>query len=175
MEPKLTFNEFYQSNKFAVNAVIGVGVFALLAYGALAVFKAIGKNREGAVAPEVSNEGLGVQPAPQQNVAATITDTKATSLANKLHRAMRDCGTDEEAISEAFAEMKNDADVTLVVQKFGVRPFLDTFYCSGEPTGVDKWVGNYDDADLATWLSAEIDCDEAGTMCSKMRSAGYDV
>ena len=180
MEAQSKFAQFYQGNRFLVNAAISIGGLAILTYATIAIVKAVrkpsnqgggfnggGTNGGGNAGTGNTGNNLGVSP--------TISNTKATSLANKLEDAMDHYGTDEQGIIEAFNEMQNDADVALVYQKFGLRPYLDTIFGGGSPVGLDSWFGNYDDLDLAAWMRAEVDCEDVGDACSKMASAGYDV
>lgn len=194
MEPRLTFNEFYQSNRFAVNAVIGLGVLSLLVVGGVALVKALrkpqsnetggggntgGNTNAGNTLPTYGTEqgqspsGTygGVTPAPETNTGqATISNTKATQLANKLFDAMEDCGTYEYMIIDVFDQLENNADVNLVVQKFGTRPYVSVAGCGGDGY---SWLGT--DGDLAYWLRQEVDCEDVGDTCEKMAAAGYVV
>jgi len=174
MEPRLSFNEFYQSNRFAVNAVIGLGVLTLLADGGVAIAKALrgpANNEEPDVAGNEDGTYGGATPAPETNTGqATISNTKASSLAEKLYDAMEECGTDEDAIIEVFDQLQNNADVNLVYQKFGLRNYGCVAGCCGNTY---SWYG--DDKDLAGWLREEAYCYHIGDACDKMEDAGYSV
>ena len=183
MEAQSKFAQLYQGNRCLVNAAISIGGLAILTYATMAIVKAVRKpsNQGGGFNGGGTNGGGNAGTGNTGNtggnfgVSPTISNTKATSLANKLEDAMDHYGTDEQAIIEAFDEMQNDADVALVYQKFGLRPYLDTIFGGGSPVGLDSWFGNYDDLDLAAWMRAEVDCEDVGDACSKMASAGYDV
>ena len=174
MEPRLSFNEFYQSNRFAVNAVIGLGVLALLAVGGVAIAKALrgpANNESPDVAGDEDGTYGGATPAEETGTGqATISNTKATSLASKLYDAMESCGTYEYMIKDVFAELQNPADVNLVVQKFGYRNYGSVMGCGGNTY---SWYGT--DGDLAYWLRQEVDCEDVGDTCAKMAEAGYIV
>lgn len=174
MEPRLSFNEFYQSNRFAVNAVVGLGVLTLLAVGGVAIVKALrgpANNENPDVAGNQDATYGGATPAEETGGGqATISNTKATSLANKLYDAMEECGTYEYMIKDVFAELKNPADVNLVVQKFGYRTYGSVVGCGGN---VWSWYGT--DGDLAYWMRQEVDCKDVGDACEKMAAAGYVV
>ncbi|MEK9700297.1 MAG: hypothetical protein VW270_31230 [Candidatus Poseidoniales archaeon] len=174
MENKLSFNEFYQSNKFAVNAVIGLGVLTLLTLGGIAVAKALrgpANNEENEEEEEQGGGYGGVIPGPETGTGqATISNTKATSLAAKLYDAMEACGTYEYMIEDVFDELETPADVNLVVQKFGVRNYGTFMGCGGNTY---SWYG--EDGDLAYWMRQEVNCEDVGDVCSKMAAAGYVV
>jgi len=174
MEPRLSFNEFYQSNRFAVNAVIGLGVLTLLAVGGVAIAKALrgpANNENPDVAGDEDGTYGGATPAEETGTGqATISNTKATSLASKLYDAMESCGTYEYMIKDVFAELQNPADVNLVVQKFGYRNYGSVMGCGGNTY---SWYGT--DGDLAYWLRQEVDCEDVGDTCEKMAEAGYIV
>lgn len=176
MEAQSKFAQFYQGNRFLVNAAISIGGLAILTYATIAIVKAVrkpinqGGGTNGGQQDDDQNDDQG-----GGNTDATISDTKATSLANKLEDAMGIYGTDEQAIIDAFNQMQNDADVALVYQKFGLRPYTDTIFGGYSPYGLDSLFGYYEDLDLAAWLRAEAYCSDIGDACSKMSSAGYDV
>lgn len=180
MEAQSKFAQFYQGNRFLVNAAISIGGLAILTYATMAIVKAVrkpsnqGGGFNGGGTNGGGNTGTG-NTGGNFGLSPTISNTKATSLANKLEDAMDHYGTDEQAIIEAFDEMQNDADVALVYQKFGLRPYINTIFGGGTPMGLDSWLGNYDDLDLAGWMRAEVDCEDVGDACSKMASAGYDI
>jgi hypothetical protein len=177
MEPRLTFNEFYQSNRFAVNAAVGLGVLTLLVVAGVAIAKALRgpannpNDDYNTTDPNQSGTYGGATPAPETNTGqATISNTKAGSLAEKLYDAMESCGTDEDAIISVFDQLQNSADVNLVYQKFGLRNYGCVTGCCGNTY---SWYGT--DRDLAGWLREEAYCHDLGDTCSKMEDAGYSV
>lgn len=50
---------------------------------------------------------------------ATFSDEQAKVYANALYTAMKGLGTDEKAVKNVFSNCKNDADVNLIILKFG--------------------------------------------------------
>ena len=95
---------------------------------------------------------------------------------------MKGANDDEKAIYDAFSVLQNNADVTMVVSAFGVRPYMSVFgIYGGEPNSVDKFMGNYDDLDLSGWLRNDTSRTDSGSgwdmesVWSKMESAGYFI
>jgi hypothetical protein len=83
---------------------------------------------------------------------ATISQGDAIIIAQNLLNAMDRWGTDEAAIIENLGRCKNKADLNLVIQTFGIKPYdgtglADTFF-SRQLAGVMK--------NLNGWLRQEL-------------------
>jgi hypothetical protein len=83
---------------------------------------------------------------------ATLSDGQATIIAQNLLNAMDRWGTDEESIVDNINKAQNAADLNLIIQKFGVKPYdgtglSDTFF-SNQLAAVMK--------NLQGWLRSEL-------------------
>jgi hypothetical protein len=114
--------------------------------------------------------------------SATLTQAQANSLAEKLWNAMKNEWDNEQAIYDAFQQMQNSADVVMVHNAFGLRPYIGVFgLYGGEPTALDRWTGNYDDLSLTEWLRNDTSRNDKsssydlGEVWSKMEAAGYYI
>lgn len=67
---------------------------------------------------------LGIEP--------TITDAQAESFSNSLVSAFGGCGTDEDAIYYVMSQLKNDADVYKLINKYGTRTYDGCLWGSGQ-------------------------------------------
>jgi hypothetical protein len=59
----------------------------------------------------------------KRGVRPTITSTQAQSFCNSLVQAFDGCGTDETAIYGVMGQMKNDADIYLLISTYGTRKY----------------------------------------------------
>lgn len=59
----------------------------------------------------------------KQGIRPTISEAQAESFSNSLVKSFNDCGTDEDAVYRVMSQLKNDADVYLLINKYGVRKY----------------------------------------------------
>lgn len=83
---------------------------------------------------------------------ASLSQGEAIIIAQNLLNAMDRFGTDEDAIIDNLGQCKNTADLNLVIQTFGIKPYdgtglADTFF-SRQLAGVMK--------NLNGWLRSEL-------------------
>lgn len=84
--------------------------------------------------------------------SATLSDSQATIIAQNLLNAMDRWGTDEESIIDNINQAQNAADLNLIIQKFGIKPY--------DGTGLaDTWASRQVAAvmkNLPGWLRSEL-------------------
>jgi hypothetical protein len=85
----------------------------------------------------------------------TISDATANSYANQLFDAMKNGGTDENAIYNVFQKIQKKDDFIKVYNTFGKKSYVG-YFTGGTPTKADSILGNYDDLDLVEWLRQEL-------------------
>jgi len=183
MEQLDKLNAFYGKNRYIVNGLLAIGGVVILYYIAKGAIRVVTRGSGFSAGEQESNENGSGQGATASTQGATITSQQAQSLATKIWNAMKWANDDEKAIYDAFSVLQNNADVTLVVSAFGIRPYIARgFGIYGvEPTAVDKFVGNYDDLDLSGWLRNDTSRTDSGSgwdlesVWSKMESAGYYI
>ena len=61
----------------------------------------------------------------RKGIKPTITAGQADSMSNALRIAFSGCGTDEQAVYNVAKQLKNDADVYLLIKTYGVREYVD--------------------------------------------------
>jgi hypothetical protein len=82
----------------------------------------------------------------------TLTSGEATIISQNLFSAMNRFGTDEKAIIENLSKAQTKADLLLITQKFGVKPYdglgLSDTFISNQVAAVMK--------NLSGWLRSEL-------------------
>jgi len=58
---------------------------------------------------------------PDMQILPTYTPSQMKTFADTIERAMKGPGTNEKVVNYAFSQMKNDIDVMLLIESFGVR------------------------------------------------------
>jgi len=58
---------------------------------------------------------------PGERTTATFSPSQMSTFADSLFSAMDGIGTDSKAVAEVFNKMKNDLDILLLIDAFGVR------------------------------------------------------
>jgi hypothetical protein len=91
-----------------------------------------------------------------QGVKPTISISQATTLAQSLVQAMNGCGTDEKKMYGVFDQLKNDADVYLLIKQFGVRYY--TPCAASNPVSYAKYLYNDKSfgGDIGTWMGYDL-------------------
>jgi hypothetical protein len=84
--------------------------------------------------------------------SATLTDGQATIIAQNLLNAMDRWGTDEQSIIDNMNQAQSAADLNLIIQKFGIKPYdgsgLADTWASKQIAAVMK--------NLPGWLRSEL-------------------
>jgi len=88
--------------------------------GVVYYFLLKGKNESGLL-PQTADSELSKLMA--QGQFPTISAAQAEILSSKIVAAVDDCGTDENAIYSAFANLNNTADLMLLAKTYGVRTY----------------------------------------------------
>jgi hypothetical protein len=100
----------------------------------------------------------------------TLSVSTIDAMANAIVAASNDCGTDEKQIYAQFDKVSNQADILLLVQKFGLRkkvrcPFSDdpreSFFSADTPP-----------MSLSAMLNSELDTTELQTLNNKLATKG---
>jgi hypothetical protein len=135
----------------AVGGVLIVGIFGYK------IYQDVKKKRDLKQAGQASDQADSeLKNLSNQGVKPTITASQATTLAQSLVQAMNGCGTDENKIYGVFEQLKNDADVYLLIKQFGVRFY--TPCASSNPISYAKYL--YDDksfgGDIGTWMGYDL-------------------
>lgn len=91
---------------------------------------------------------------------ATIDQTGAEVIAERLYDAMASIGTNEKAVFAAFDLMKNRSDFNAVYNAFGKRQYSRTWGNVGDPVSSSRY-------DLIQWLMYELNESERGELVRK--------
>jgi hypothetical protein len=132
-----------QTMQLTKNEKIVVGVSAVLLTGVIVFLIVKKKDNSGASDDPTGNNGNGSNQVP----------FNALSIADSLHNAMKDIGTDESAIFNALQGV-NASQFVEVVTAFGLRKY-------------NSWLGNDVGGSvqpLKVWLSEELSTDEYKTL-----------
>jgi len=152
----------------------GVVVVGGLVVGYLAVtsiIKAIKskKTKEESLA-EVNNAATELNTQIKSGNGPTIQRSTAEVMSNAIVAASNDCGTDEKQIYAQFDKVKNQADILLFVDVFGLRkkvrcPFSDdpreSFFSADTPP-----------MSLSAMINSELDATQISTVNNKLASKG---
>ena len=152
----------------------GVVVVGGLVVGYLAVtsiLKAIKskKTKEESLA-EVNNASNELNTQIKSGKGPTIQRSTAEVMSNAIVAASNDCGTDEKQIYAQFDKVKNQADILLFVDVFGLRkkvrcPFSDdpreSFFSADTPP-----------MSLSSMINSELDATQISTINNKLASKG---
>lgn len=107
---------------------------------------------------EISNQAAaGVYP--------TISSATAESFSATIVQATDDCGTDEQAIYDTFAQLSNTADLWLLIKVFGVREIKSCF--GGNYFGNTPY-------NLPQIISAELSAGERSTLNNILQQKGIN-
>jgi hypothetical protein len=96
-----------------------------------------------------------------QGISPTINDAQAESFSNSLVSAFEGCGTDEDAVYNIMRQLKNDADVYKLLNKYGIRKY----------DACGPWTGDTEKS-LAGAISDELDAFEKATVNGILKSNG---
>jgi len=152
----------------------GVVVVGGLFVGYLAVtsiIKAIKskKTKEESLA-EVNNAATELNTQIKSGKGPTIQRSTAEVMSNAIVAASNDCGTDEKQIYAQFDKVKNQADILLFVDVFGLRkkvrcPFSndprESFFSADTPP-----------MSLSAMINSELDATQISTVNNKLASKG---
>jgi hypothetical protein len=152
----------------------GVVVVGGLVVGYLAVtsiLRAIkAKKTEAESKAEISQANTELNTQIKSGNGPTIQRSQAEVMANAIVAASNDCGTDEKQIYAQFDKVKNQADILLFVEVFGLRkkvrcPFSDdpreSFFSSDTPP-----------MSLSAMINSELDTTEIQTLNNKLATKG---
>lgn len=96
-----------------------------------------------------------------QGISPTITNAQAAAFCNSLVSAFAGCGTDEDAIYNVAKQLKNDADVYLLISTYGIRKY--------DACGI--WTGDTENS-LAAAISDELDSGEKDKLNGILQTNG---
>jgi len=152
----------------------GIVVVGGLVVGYLAVtsiLRAIkAKKTEAESKAEISQANTELNTQIKSGNGPTIQRSQAEVMANAIVAASNDCGTDEKQIYAQFDKVKNQADILLFVEVFGLRkkvrcPFSDdpreSFFSSDTPP-----------MSLSAMINSELDTTEIQTLNNKLATKG---
>ena len=115
---------FYKDLPPWAKGVVIVGGSAVTYFAARGAYKLIkGKLDLAKMQKEGKDAGNQVQLLAKAGIKPTITKAQAESFSNSLVQAFSNCGTDEDAVYAIMRQLKNEADVYLLIATYGVRHY----------------------------------------------------
>jgi hypothetical protein len=152
----------------------GVVVVGGLVVGYIAVTAILRKIKEAKTKEEslaeVNNAATELNTQIKSGKGPTIQRSTAEVMSNAIVAASNDCGTDEKQIYAQFDKVKNQADILLFVDVFGLRkkvrcPFSDdpreSFFSADTPP-----------MSLSAMINSELDATQISTVNNKLASKG---
>jgi hypothetical protein len=151
--------------------VVVVGGLVVCYLAVTSILKAIkAKKTEAESKAEISQANTELNTQIKLGNGPTIQRSQAEVMANAIVAASNDCGTDEKQIYAQFDKVKNQADILLFVDVFGLRkkvrcPFSDdpreSFFSSDTPP-----------MSLSAMINSELDTTEIQTLNNKLATKG---
>lgn len=82
---------------------------------------------------------------PKDEALSSLTDIQASSIADVLHVAMNQYGTDEDSIFNAINGFTSESDYNKIYNAFGVRSYdpdfgFNAFHSLGEEHNLSQWL-----------------------------------
>ena len=152
----------------------GVVVVGGLAVGYIAVtsiLRAIkAKKTEAASRTEINQANTELNTQIQSGNGPTLQRSQVEVMSNAIVAAANDCGTDNKAIYAQFDKVKNQADMLLFVEVFGLRkkvrcPFTDdpreSFFSADTPP-----------MSLSAMINSELSASEIAIVNNKLQAKG---
>ena len=115
---KETYNNLpnWAKGAIAVGGVLIVGIFGYK------IYQDVKRKRDLKDASQASDQAdTELRNLSNQGIKPTISTSQATTLAQSLVQSMNGCGTDENKIYGVFEQLKNDADVYMLIKQFRLR------------------------------------------------------
>jgi hypothetical protein len=151
--------------------VVVVGGLTVAYLAVTSILKSIkSKKIEAESKAEISQANTELNTQIQSGNGPSIARSQAEVIANAIVSAANDCGTDQKSIYAQFDKVKNQADILLLVDVFGLRkkvrcPFSDdpreSFFSSDTPP-----------MSLSAMINSELDATEIATLNNKLASKG---
>ncbi len=138
---------FIQENKKPLMYVGGAIAIVVIGY-------TIVRRTQSGIKNIFSDKSIGAsqfQPLEVDATKITISDSLANTYSNQLYNAMKDNGTDEDAINSVLQKLQKKDDFLKVYNTYGKK----SYYIDGEPT-VSAWLFGYKDLDLVEWFRKEL-------------------
>jgi hypothetical protein len=151
--------------------LVVVGGIAITYTAVTSILKSIkAKKIEQKSQAEISQASTELNTQIRMGKSPSIQRSQAEVIANAIVSASNDCGTDEKKIYAQFDKVKNQADILLLVDVFGLRkkvrcPFSDdpreSFFSSDTPP-----------MSLSAMINSELDATQIATLNNKLASKG---
>lgn len=152
----------------------GVVVVGGLVVGYLAVTRIISEIKGAVNKKKSEKEITTAQDELQQEINSgnkpTISRSNAEAISNAIVIASNDCGTDDDLIINAFDSIKNQADMLLLVDVFGLRAKVRCPFSSD--TRVDFWSKFTPPMSISAMISSELSSSQIKSLNAKLGAKG---
>ena len=100
-------------------AIAGLGITAFIGWK---IYSGIKESMETAkLKKEVKDVDKEIEELKESNIKPTLTSAQLSIMAGQLETSFQEAGTDEDQIKRVFEQLKNDADLLMLIKKYGVR------------------------------------------------------
>lgn len=153
--------EIYKGLPDWARGIVAVGGIAIVFYVGYTLIKRIRKTAElqaDLQQSDLANDEL--KNLQQQGIRPSISNSQVEAVINSLVQAMNGCGSDEEMVYEAFKKLNNDADVQLLISRWGVRYY--TPCAVTDPISYTLFLNNPKKfgGNLTSWLNNDLTTSE---------------
>lgn len=157
VKKKSFYDKYYRDQPAWAKGVVNVVVVGGVAFAAYTIYKNAQRKKD---LQEAGQSATAAEKRLAELAAAGIypsyDEASYLSMSDSLVQAMSGCGTDEDAIFNAFRSLQNEADLMALISAFGVRYYQPCVWTS--PIAYSQWLIN-DKAyggDLGTWLGYDL-------------------
>jgi hypothetical protein len=174
MSSKKSFYEkYYEDQPKVTKGIINVIVVGGVAFAAWQIWRAAKKRKLIENANDFPNMAAAeLKELEKRGIKPSYYLSMYESFSQQIAQAMGGCGTDESAILRVMKQMKNEADVLMLIHTFGVRPYEPCFY--SDPTDHAIWVFNQEAFPMALdgWFSRDLSTGDIADINDALRGNG---
>jgi len=112
-----------ENGKLIRNIVIGSIVLTIIVVVIFLIKRSVNKGKEN----QRNNQIIDQMESEIQSDKLTFSNSEYQAMANKIYKAVKGAGTDEEAIFEVFQKIRTNSDLLKLQSVFGVKDDMSLF------------------------------------------------
>lgn len=157
MSAKTFYEKYYRDQPSWAKGIINVIVVGGTAFIGWKIYQGMKKRqavRNAGQYPQAAATEL--QMLAQKGIYPSFSASQYEAYSQQMAQAMAGCGTDEDAILRIMGQLRNDADLIMLVKTFGVRAYEPCYLTN--PIDHATWVFNREafPMSLDAWFSRDL-------------------